>query len=124
MKKTILVCGLLVVTLALLAGCHTYDQAYVPADYYGSYGDPAYPEPSYPYYYPYPYYSGYPYYPAYYAYPAYYPYYPYYPYYYYPYFGVGFGFSTVYINHGCCVNTGRGFRGVPSGGVSGRTFRR
>jgi predicted small secreted protein len=127
MKKTILICGLLVIGLALLGGCYPYNtRGDLGADYYGSpyYSDvydPFYVSagsyPSYPYYYPYYYYPAY--YPAYY-----YPYY-YYPYFYpYPYFSVGFGFEHVF--HGGFERGGRVFRGSAgtSGGRSGRSFRR
>jgi hypothetical protein len=123
MKKTILICGLLVVGLALLGGCHEYDtRADFGANYYNDYGDSGYPsatyDSSYPYYYPYP------------AYPAYaYPYYPYYPYFG---LGLGFGFSNIIIDGrfgrgGRFARGGGFFRGGRAGGFccgGGRAFRR
>lgn len=113
MKKTMLICLLLLIGLVTLNGCHTYSRAYVGADY--EYGYPYYPygyDPYYAYNYPY-----YPYYP----YPAY--YYPYYPFYPYPFFTLGFGFSNVIID-GRFVRGGRVLRGTVPGRSGGRVMRR
>lgn len=108
MKKTILICGLLVVGLALLSGCHTYNtRVAIGVDYYGDYGYADYPYAAYS-----------PYYPYYYPYPAYYPYYPYYPF-----FSVGFGFSNVIID-GRFARGGRVLRGTVPGRSGGRVIRR
>ncbi len=112
MKKTILICGLLVVGLVLLSGCHTYNtRVALGVDYYGDYGYPAYPCAAY-----------YPYYPYYYSCPAY--YYPYYPYY--PYFSFGFGFVNIIDGH--FVRVVRGGRVIRGPGVitrsGGRIMRR
>src|SRR6266446_3231744 len=109
MKKTMLLCLLLIVGLVTLSGCHTYNtRVDLGAEYYGDYGGYS----AYPYAY-------YPYYPYYYPYPAY--YYPYYPYY--PYFAVGFGFSNVIVD-GRFGRSGRVFRGSGFGRSGGRVFRR
>jgi len=127
MKKTILICGLLVVGLALLSGCHTYStRVAVGADYYAGY--PPYPNAYGPYY-PYAY-------DPYYAYAYDYPYYPYY-YPYYPFFTFGFGFSNVFIDGtfvrgrrvirspGIVDGGGRRvIRGAPPGRSGGRVLRR
>ncbi len=105
MKKTILICGLLIVGLMLLSGCHTYNtRVALGVDYYGDYGYPYYPYGYDPYY----------------AYASYYPDYPYY-YQYYPYdpFFFSFGFSFVRVFDGTVV------RVLPGGrGGGGRGFRR
>jgi len=105
MKKTILLCGLLLIGLATLSACYPYSSRVgLGLDYNGYYaGYYPYYSYSYPYYYPnyyYPYTANY--------YPYYYPYlYPY------PYFSLGFGFYRGF--YGYSVRGGRG------GG--GRAFR-
>jgi hypothetical protein len=127
MKKTILICGLLVVGLVTLSGCYAYGtRADLGVDYYG------YPVPPYGSYYNDPYLYDpfnvsagyYPYYPSYLYYPYYYPGF-YNPYFYpYPFFSLGFGFVRGFDGH--FERGGRAFRGSSGSSRSGggRSFSR
>jgi len=111
MKKTMLICLLLIVGMVTLSGCHTYNtRVDLGVDYYGYYGYPDDPYGAYYPYYPYPYYP----------YPVYYPYYPFYPY---PFFTLGFGFSNIIID-GRFVRGGRVVRGSGFFRSGGRVIRR